>query len=73
MRFVSFRTFKPSAPVSSLHTNLTRQLYFEAEKDYWLVMVNITLFSVVFETKKALILDIELTKCNKSKRWGKQC
>ncbi|KAG5876889.1 hypothetical protein JTB14_003213 [Gonioctena quinquepunctata] len=31
-------TFKPNSSVSSLHTNKTRQLYFQPEKDYWMVM-----------------------------------
>ncbi|XP_057650885.1 vacuolar fusion protein CCZ1 homolog [Diorhabda carinulata] len=31
-------TFKPSSPVSSLHTNRTRHLYYQPEKNYWMVM-----------------------------------
>lgn len=31
-------TFRPSSPVSSLHTNKTRHLYYQPEKDFWLVM-----------------------------------
>ncbi|KAJ8922147.1 hypothetical protein NQ315_004082 [Exocentrus adspersus] len=31
-------TFKPNSSVGSLHTNKTRQLYFQPEKDYWMVM-----------------------------------
>ncbi|XP_072399139.1 vacuolar fusion protein CCZ1 homolog [Diabrotica undecimpunctata] len=31
-------TFKPSSPVKSLRTTKTRHLYFQPEKDYWIVM-----------------------------------
>uniref|UniRef100_A0A6P7GP16 Vacuolar fusion protein CCZ1 homolog n=1 Tax=Diabrotica virgifera virgifera TaxID=50390 RepID=A0A6P7GP16_DIAVI len=31
-------TFKPSTPVKSLRTTKTRHLYFQPEKDYWIVM-----------------------------------
>nr|CAH7752102.1 unnamed protein product [Callosobruchus chinensis] len=31
-------TFKPSSPVNSLHTSNTRQLYFQPEKNFWIVM-----------------------------------
>nr|XP_023019873.1 vacuolar fusion protein CCZ1 homolog [Leptinotarsa decemlineata] len=31
-------TFKPTSSASSLHTNKTRQLYFQPEKNYWMVM-----------------------------------
>ncbi|KAJ8974137.1 hypothetical protein NQ317_004503 [Molorchus minor] len=30
--------FKPSGDINSVHMEKTRQLYFQAEKDYWLVM-----------------------------------
>ncbi|CAG9859604.1 unnamed protein product [Phyllotreta striolata] len=32
-------TFKPSSHVNSLHTNKTRHLYYQPEKDFWMVMV----------------------------------
>ncbi|XP_063915286.1 vacuolar fusion protein CCZ1 homolog isoform X2 [Zophobas morio] len=31
-------TFKPSTPVNSLHTQKMRQLYFQPEKNFWIVM-----------------------------------
>lgn len=31
-------TFKPSCPVSSLHTNKMRHLYYQPENNYWMVM-----------------------------------
>lgn len=35
-----FRIFNPSQPVNSLHMNKLRQIYFEPEPDFWLVLVS---------------------------------
>ena len=34
------RTFSPDKPCSSLHTQKTRQVFFEAEPDFWMIMVS---------------------------------
>ena len=35
-----YRTFSPDKPCSSLHTQKTRQVFFEAEPDFWMIMVS---------------------------------
>lgn len=35
-----FSTFKPSTTPQSLHTQKKRHLYYEPEKNFWMVMVS---------------------------------
>lgn len=39
MLVISFRNFCPDKPCESLHTQKTRQVFFEAEPNYWMILV----------------------------------
>lgn len=40
--FLIYRTFCPTKPAKSLHTQKNRQFFHEPEENYWMVMVHLS-------------------------------
>jgi hypothetical protein len=56
-------TFKPNTPVNSLHTQKMRQIYFQPEKNFWIVMVNYKICQITILI--FTFIDFESTFCCK--------